>query len=49
VEKLFEYIEFFASYFSAIYPIENLKENESIENVSVMSEFCLTVCILLNL
>jgi hypothetical protein len=45
VEKLFEYIEFFASYFSAIYPIENLKENESIENVGVMSEFCLTVFI----
>jgi len=48
MEKFFEYIEFFASYFSAIYPIEDLKENESVENVGVMSEFCLTVCVLLN-
>ena len=48
MEKFFEYIEFFASYFSTIYQIEYLKENESIENVGVMSEFCLTVCVLLN-
>ena len=48
MEKFFEYIEFFASYFSTIYPIEDLKENESIENVGVMSEFGLTVCVLLN-
>jgi hypothetical protein len=48
MEKFFEYIKFFASYFSTIYPIEDLKENESIENVGVMSEFCLTVCVLLN-
>ena len=48
MENFFEYFEFFASNFSTIYPIEDLKENESIENANVMSEFCLAVCVLLN-